>query len=144
MLGTDKAVEKTFDVAERMIDKLVYTSEEKADEKANAAREARGMIVEWVNATSGSRLARRIIALAFTFCYLSLFMIATVFDAVAVFISEANAKLMSAASDSLDGRIDILSGAVMLILAFYFAAPQLPKFADAAIAKFTQRKSAND
>lgn len=50
--GAD-AANKVIDATTKGIDKLFYTAEEKADDKARAKREAAAMYIKWMEATSG-------------------------------------------------------------------------------------------
>ena len=66
LFGTDKAITSIIDHSSSAIDKLVYTSEEKADAAAADRTEFRRMIVDWMSNTQGQNLARRLIALTVT------------------------------------------------------------------------------
>lgn len=71
------------------------------------------MIIDWIRASQGQNLARRVIALSITFTWLSI-IVAALFGAVE---KEAVDRAFEAAN--------AMDGPVMLILAFYFAAPHL-------------------
>lgn len=62
MFGSSKAGEKIIDGAISGIDKIWYTDEEKAEDIAQAKREAMGVYMKWLESTSGSRIARRLLA----------------------------------------------------------------------------------
>ncbi len=137
MFGTDKALAKVVDNASNAIDKLFYTEEEEAEAKAQAASEARTMIIDWMKSTQGQNLARRLIALSITGVWLLQYFFAWCFDLLAIFVSNAQTKLdLQAAALATDNRADTMVGAVMLILGFYFTAPYLGDIASAAIGKF--------
>lgn len=126
MFGSDKAIEKGIETVANGLDKLVYTQEEKAEDHAKAVTEARTMLVGWMEASQGQRLARRVIALAITFTWLSMYL----------------AQMGLALADKIDqadivGKFaDSMNGAVMLILAFYFAAPHIGDVIKPAMDKF--------
>ena len=63
IFGTDKAAESLINNTSSAIDKLFYTDQEQAEDKARSATEARGMVIKWMAATSGQNLARRLLAL---------------------------------------------------------------------------------
>ena len=63
MFGSAKAGEQIIDGAMNGIDKLWYTKEEKAEDAAQAKRETMTVYMKWLESTSGSRIARRLLAL---------------------------------------------------------------------------------
>ena len=123
MLGSEKALTKTIDSVTNGLDALVYTKEEKAQDGAAARSEARGMVVKWMEATQGQNLARRIIALGITAVWLVQYIIAQIYDSVAVWVSEP--EIWHAAAEVMREGARDMSSPVMLILAFYFAAPHM-------------------
>ena len=62
MFGSEKAGEKIIDGVTNGIDKLWHTDEEKADDRAQAKREGMAVYMKWLESTSGSRIARRMLA----------------------------------------------------------------------------------
>lgn len=141
VFGTDKAVASVVDNVAAGLDKLVYTKEEEAEDRAKAVTEGRQMLVDWMRATQGQNLARRIIALSVTGVWLLQYLLAWVMDIVAVFVSgEAQARLIEA-STMTDQRANSMVGAVMLVLGFYFAAPHMGNIAESALAMFGRKPS---
>lgn len=135
IFGTDEAIKETIGAVRDGLDALVYTDEEKAQDAAKERAEARSMVVEWMAATSGQNLARRIISLAITGVWLMQYVGASLAGGVAIFWTSQAAKLNDLQvlmSTSAEG----MQGAVMLILAFYFAAPHMGAFAEAIISKW--------
>lgn len=139
IFGSDKALDKVVDTAGKLVDEAFYTKEEKALDLAKAQTEARGMIVEWMRATEGQRLSRRLIALSITGMWLFMFMIAAALDVAAIWVSQETAIQVVASSASLDERTGIMSTAVTIILGFYFSAPFMGDISKAALEKFSQR-----
>lgn len=139
VFGTDSAVEKTIESVRHLADEAFYTKQEESEDKRAATTEARGLLVRWLEATSPSRLARRIIAMAITGTWLALFIAATLFSLFSVWADEAGDKLNQSAA-LVDGRIDMMTPAVMLILGFYFAAPHMGAIAETALKRFGERK----
>jgi len=135
VFGTDKAIEGAVDAVKSGLDKLVYTEEEKADTAAKERSEARSMLVGWMEATQGQNLARRIISLAITGVWLFQYIVAQLAMSVALFWPSRNKELAELAALNLKSADD-MSAAVMLILAFYFAAPHMGEFVKA----FTEKK----
>lgn len=137
LFGTDAAVEKTIGYARDLIDESFYTDQEEAADRAVARKEAQGMVIEWINASQGSRLSRRIIALSITGTWLSIFIVATLLGVAASWAGEPNQILTAAGF--LDARADMMNSAVMLILGFYFAAPYMGDLAKGALQRFGKR-----
>lgn len=138
LFGTDKALEAVVDGVSNGLDKLVYTDEEKAQDAAQDRSQARKMIVEWMTATQGQNLARRLIALSVTGTWLGQYLIAQALSLAAIFIDKSD-KIESAAALMRAGAAE-MDGAVMLILGFYFAAPYMGKIATTAMEKFSQKE----
>lgn len=136
LFGTDAAISSVIDNVSSGLDKLVYTDEEKADAAAKERSEARQMVVGWMAATQGQNLARRLIALSITGVWLLDIVLAQVAGAVAIFVDES-AKIEELAKFMMSGAME-MNSAVMLILAFYFAAPHMGDIAKAVTGRFTQ------
>jgi hypothetical protein len=137
IFGTDKALSGIVDGVSNGLDKLVYTDEEKAGDAATERAAARRAVIEWMETTKGQNLARRLIALSITFAWLMQYLAAWFMNLVAVFLDdpEAAEKLREGAVlTSANG--ERMVGAVMLILAFYFAAPHMGKLVSGAMTKF--------
>ena len=62
MFGSQEAGAKIIDGVTDGIDKLWYTDEEKAGDAAQAKREGMAVYMKWLESTSGSRIARRLLA----------------------------------------------------------------------------------
>jgi len=136
LFGTDKALTAVVDGVSSGLDKLVYTDEEKADAAARERTEARQMVVGWMAATQGQNLARRLIALSITGVWLIDIILAQVAGAVAIFV-EDSAKVEELAKFMMEGAME-MNSAVMLILAFYFAAPHMGDIAKAVTGRMTK------
>lgn len=136
LFGTDQALNAVIDGVSSGLDKLVYTDEEKAAAAAKERSEARQMVVGWMAATQGQNLARRLIALSITGVWLLDIVLAQVAGAVAIFVDES-AKIEELAKFMMSGAME-MNNAVMLILAFYFAAPHMGDIAKAVTGRFVQ------
>ena len=108
-------------------------------------------MVNWMESTKGQNIARRTLAVAITFVWLSMYIISTLMGVAAPWldsslqVNDLGAVIEGAvsvyektiaSSDALDDKADRMSGAVMLILAFYFAAPHMDKIVVGALEKF--------
>jgi len=136
LFGTEKALNGIVDGVTKGLDALVYTDEEKAGDAAADRTEARQMVVQWMAATQGQNLARRLIALSITGVWLLQYIVSQGMNFIAVFV-ESPDELNEAAEVMRNGASD-MSPAVMLILAFYFAAPHMGDIAKAVTGNFTK------
>ncbi len=138
LFGTDEAIKSTIGAVKDGIDALVYTEEEKAVDASKERSEARSMLVEWMQATQGQNLARRLISLAITGVWLSQYLISSIASSIAIFWISQSQKLNELSKIQMESAND-MSPAVMLILAFYFAAPHMGDFAKAVIGSFQNK-----
>ena len=123
LLGSDKALSKVVDGVSEGLDKLIYTDEEKAEAAAAERKAAREMVVDWMRATQGQNIARRVIALSITGTWLGMYLVSVWAGMIAVFVDEP-AKLRLLAEVARVSA-DEMSAPVMMILGFYFAAPYM-------------------
>jgi hypothetical protein len=141
LFGTEKALNGIVDGVTNGLDALVYTDEEKAADAAADRSEARKMVVQWMAATQGQNLARRLIALSITGVWLSMYLLSVLCAMVAVFTNAdgvVTAEKINQVGTVAKGAAMDMNPAVMLILAFYFAAPHMGDIAKAVTGKFTQ------
>jgi len=138
VFGTDEAITATVGAVRDGLDSLVYTNEEKANDAAKERSEARSMLVQWMEATQGQNLARRVISLAITGVWLLQYIVAQIASSIAIFWTTKSSELNQLAKVQMDSA-EAMSSAVMLILAFYFAAPHMGDFAKAVITKFESK-----
>ena len=138
MLGSEKALNSIVESAASGLDSLVYTDQEKAEAAAEQRTEARRMVVAWMQATQGQNLARRLIALAITAVWLAMYLLAAMASVLAVWIGGREAQFHASAEVARDLAGD-MNPAVMLILAFYFAAPHMGDLAKVAIEKMAKK-----
>lgn len=138
VFGTDEAIKSTIGAVKDGLDALVYTEEEKAVDGAKERSEARSMLVGWMEATQGQNLARRLISLAITGVWLFQYLISVIASSVALFWLDKAKELNTLSKIQIDAANE-MSPAVMLILAFYFAAPHMGDFAKAVITGFSAK-----
>jgi len=141
LFGTSKAAEKMVDHLSNGLDKLVYTDEEKAEARAKARSEALRTYSRWLEATTGSRLARRFLAFAFTGPWVLETTAATVLRAVAPWAGDARAKLLADSADALWAAAMQNNLLVGTILAFYFGGPVVMDSMKGAIVRWSERKA---
>lgn len=133
LFGSDEAMKAGVEAVAAGLDKLVYTNEEKADAAAKERTEARGMVVEWMQATQGQNLARRLISLAITAVWLSFYVLAGLAQAVGIFVGSVTE--FKELAGWLFSMANGLNDPVMLILAFYFAAPHMSGIVEAILGR---------
>lgn len=138
LFGTDDAVKQVIDTGSALLDDAFYTDAEKAEDIAKDRSEVRRMVVEWMANTQGQNLSRRLIALSVTASWLFMYLLSTGLGLVAVWVDPELHQRLNESITVLDGRNDSMTGAVMLILGFYFAAPKIGQIADAAMARFSK------
>lgn len=139
LFGSDEATAKLVDNVSSGLDKLWYTEEEKAEDKAKARSEARGVILEWMKHTQGQNLSRRLIALSITFVWLFLHLTSALLNVIAIWLETSHAKLMTESAKVIAETAGDMVSAVMLILGFYFASPYMGEIATVALKRFGQR-----
>jgi hypothetical protein len=126
MFGSAKAGEALIENVSSGIDKLWYTSEEKAEDAAQAKREGMAVYMKWLESTSGSRIARRLIALVVTGIWAVEHVMSVLFETMAVFTNDAgvltSAKFIEA-SNSLSSHANDNNALVGVVLLFYFGGP---------------------
>lgn len=141
LFGTEKALSGIVEGVTSGLDALVYTDEEKAGDAAADRSEARKMVVQWMAATQGQNLSRRLISLTITGFWLLMYAISVLCGMAAVFTNNSGTvtaeKILAVGKIAQDAALD-MNPAVMLILAFYFAAPHMGDIAKAVTGRFTK------
>lgn len=140
IFATEKSIEKSIDAVVNGLDKLVYTQEEKAEATAKARLEAQGLLIQWLEQSSGQNLARRWLAVAITSTWLGQYLGGMVFALFSVFMTDKDRLL--AASGILASYANEMASAVMLILGFYFAAPYMGTVIDKVFDKISLKSPA--
>lgn len=124
------AATKVIETAAKGIDALWYTEEEKAHDKQAAKREAAGMYVRWMEATSGQNRARRAIALVVTALWAATFAAALLLDVAAPWVPAGSVDALRASADALRDGAGQMSTPFMIVLGFYFGQRMLDAFRD--------------
>jgi hypothetical protein len=136
IFGTEKAITSTIDTVTKGLDALVYTDQEKDEHKAKFFEKSSQVLIDWMEASQGHRLARRVIALSITFVWLFMFIVSSLLNVVSVWVADP-ARFQKSA-EIIGGDADSMQGAVLLILSFYFAAPHIGEIIKPAIEKFSK------
>lgn len=138
LFGSEKSTNKLIDTASSGLDKMFYTDEEKAEDMAKDRSEARRMVIQWLANTQGQNLSRRIIALSITMGWLFM-KFAGVAVSIAGVWSDLEIDKVKATNEIIASFSADMTGAVMLILGFYFASPYMGKIVDTAMGSFANR-----
>lgn len=135
LFGTDAAAGKVIDNISAGVDKMFYTEEEKAGDNAAARTEGFAVYMEWLRGTSGSRVARRCLALG-TFAIWSIEHLTAVTMRVASVWAEDPGRLDAAAVYLTDVATEN-NTLVGVVFAFYFGGPVLVDASAAMLKKWT-------
>lgn len=134
LFGSDKAMTAVVDNLSAGLDKLRYTEEERAEDVKESTAQARAMFIAWMDKTQGQNIARRFLAILIAFTWLGQYLVAQALSITAIW--SAQAEKVNKAAEIVSENADGMTGAMMLILGFYFAAPHLGQIVDGAMARF--------
>lgn len=147
VFGTDKAAARMVETIRSAGDALFYTSEEKAAdraaaEKARAEYHARAaqQVIDYMVATSGQNLARRVITFTILFMWASSYLAALGMYVLAVWVGEELAGKLEASASLIQEQVASIDEIFGIIVMFYFAAPHLTGLVG-AIRKRAKRSS---
>jgi hypothetical protein len=129
LFGNSTIIKEGIEHLSKGLDMSFYTEEEKAIQASKDKSEARKMVVDWIKASSGQNLARRIIALSITGVWLGMYVLSSFALILGVFLTSYTDQLNELSKIATTSSDDMQS-AVMLILAFYFAAPHMGLIAE--------------
>jgi hypothetical protein len=140
MFASDKVLEKGLGIIEKAGDALFYTEEEEANDTNLNMRHKDRILVNWIEASKGSNIARRFIAVLVSLIWSFLFVFSWLTTQLAIFsdTEEERIKLMTEANEPF---LTQSSGAMMLVLAFYFAAPYMGGVVKSALGMFAGNKT---
>ena len=124
IFGSEKALGSLVKNGARALDKLYYTKEEKADDAAKHREKARDQVIDFMRATQGQNIARRLIALIIIGIWATFYVTGMLLVIVAVF-NDANADNLKEAAVIINESISDVEAIMMLVIAFYFGAPHV-------------------
>lgn len=127
MFGSSDAGTQLITNAAEGIDKLFYTDEEKAEDARTAKREVMGTYMAWLDSTTGSRIARRFLAVGCFSIWAMEHMTAVIMRVLSNWFGDMpdgdNKLAMSA--DFLTVTASDMQTLVGIVFAFYFGGPVL-------------------
>ena len=136
LFGGEAAIEGAVSGGLKLLDEAFYTESERAEDrqaardKALAARERLAdRTIEWIAASQGQSLARRLIALAIVFTWLGLWVAAVLLSIAGVWAGDPGVieRIKETAELCRSSAMEITTECT-LILGYYFAAPYLDRF----------------
>jgi len=158
MFGTQKAGERIVDGAISALDKMVYTDEEKAEARAQQRDKVMAAYMTWLESTSGSRLARRMLAAIVTIPWASAHTAAWILKAAAPFadgvvkyqtavdgvvrdvvISRAEQFMQAAHSLAVDASAN--NELIGVVLLFYFGGPVAAEVGGKLVTQWVDRSA---
>jgi len=145
MFGTGDAAGKVVDNISSGIDKIWYTEEEKSDDRRQATREGNQVYMEWLRSTSGSRVARRFIAVTVTLVWCLQYVASMLVSCIAPWMTDpttTTALMQTAEALTLNGEQG--NAAFMIVLGFYFLGNKADGLFKAAVDKFTKKGLKSD
>lgn len=143
LFGTDKAAASLIDNVSNGIDKIWYTDEEKSQDVIAAKKHANDVYMKWLEGTSGSRLARRFIAIAVTVVWVAQYVFSLALSAIAPWTDPETTKLLMESANILSQNGQQGDGAFMVVLGFYFLGTKGDTLFKAAVDKFTNKNHNN-
>ena len=135
LFGSSESTSELVGHISKGLDELKYTHEEKAADHAKDVTEGRQLLIRWLESTTGSRLARRVIAITVTFIWSMQYISAQILNIASVWMTDSAEKLKLSA-EIITSSAQSSNGAMMLVLGFYFAAPHLDKIVGPALERF--------
>tara|TARA_B100001105_G_scaffold254955_1_gene252330 strand:+ start:1378 stop:1842 length:465 start_codon:yes stop_codon:yes gene_type:complete len=144
LFGTDKAASSLIDNISSGLDKLHYSDQEKAEDRAQAVKEGNQVYMEWLKSTSGSRLARRYIAIVVTTVWVLQYIVALVLGASTPWITDqTTVEAIHSTIESIKDNGSQMDGAASLILAFYFLGNKADALVEVAVDKMKGNNSSS-
>lgn len=151
MFGSPGSIDNVVEKVSNGLDKLHFGSQEKAELRAKTTERITELVIDWIKASSGQAVTRRFLAFSLTMLWGVIYGVKTVMSALAPWVyvimddQEKAAKVAAAIMESvatLTESAHEMNGAMMLILAFYFAATHIDRVAGFALRQFGS--SSND
>lgn len=131
------ASDKVVDSGISLIDKAFYTDEEKAEDKQRASDRKDQLIIDWIEASKGSNIARRFIAVLVTLLWVFLFVFGWAVSQYAIWSEKLTIEKLKLIQEANAPYLEQATGAMMLVLGFYFAAPYMGDVAKVALNRFS-------
>ena len=136
IFASDKVVESGLS----MIDKAFHTDQEKAEGAERMTKHKDNFIANWIESSKSSNLARRYLAMLVASIWSFLFLFSWASQQMAVWSDSVDDKKLALMQEINAPFLDQATGGMMLVLAFYFAAPYMGSIVSGAMNKFSGKK----
>ena len=142
IFGSTDVLKETITVVKDAGDAMWYTDEEKATDRLRRAEQVDKVLIDWMDSTKGQNLSRRFIAMLVSFLWVFLFIVSWVFEITSVW-NELSTEALADTSAITQKYLEQSTGAMMLVLGFYFAATYMKDVVSTALSKFSGDKKNN-
>ena len=139
-------IDKVIDKAAQGLDKLYYSPEEKADDRAKHIQQqadirlrAQEQVVEWMKATAPQAVTRRFIAKRIVTIWMIVLLVPTALVVASIWFPDRSQQLLASAKAIYEGTDDI-HGYMLLVLGFYMGAPHVSRVMDAIVTRSQGRR----
>ena len=126
---------------ERAGDALVYTSEEKANDRDKMVKHKDTMIANWIESSKGANMSRRFLAFLVGGIWGFLFIFSWISQQMAVWSKTVTKEKLELMQSINEPFLEQATGGMLLVLGFYFAAPYMGQIVKTAVDKFTGRST---
>lgn len=110
-----------IDKAAAGLDKLHFGDQEKAEHSYKMREQAFGVITSWLESTSGSRLARRFLAIASFLIWSGLFVLSAILNVCAIWVE--NSVQVTESANMVSSYANDMNPIIVTVFAFYFGGP---------------------
>lgn len=140
IFGTEKALTSVIDSVSSGLDKLNFSDQEKAEFNSKMTDK----VVSWVESSSGQNRTRRFLAIIITMIWLLQYVFAMVASAITPWVNSDVAVPLKESVMIVGSYAEGMTGAMMLIIGFYFAAPHMGSFVNLAMDRFSKTKTGSN
>lgn len=144
VFASDKSLETGLSMIEKAGDALVYTSEEKANDRDKMIMHKDAMIANWIEASKGSNMSRRFLAFLVGGIWAFLFLFGWASEQAAIWSGKVDQVKLELMVQSNAVYLEQATGGMLLVLGFYFAAPYMGTIVSTAVDKFTGKSKKED
>lgn len=103
------------------LDKLHFGDQEKSEHAFKMREQGFKVVMSWLESTSGSRIARRFLAVASFLIWSGLFLVSAALNVSAVWV--VNAKQLTESATLISGYANDMNPIIVTVFAFYFGGP---------------------
>lgn len=136
LFGGEEAAKSVVKTSLQLIDDAFYTKAEKESDHLKERIQVAKSVQTWLENSGGPNLARRVIAIGIFAMWFSMLLASMVIHIASIFVDDAVTRaVMDEVSDDTRGFAADISIEMMLVLGYYFAAPQVDKFAAPLVQK---------